>query len=211
MDNQAQMLKQQRIVIILLLVVLLFGLLISAFLISYYRFNYKSTGYEIERKWLIRAEDIPTEIMKTGGIHITQTYLNFSPEIRVRNINDTEFIMTVKADMSTDGLVRSEKEYYISREEYEHLLLKQEGNTINKTRYQYGVGDNIYEIDIFEGDLEGLTYLEVEFRSEEEAAAFEEPDWVLREVTDDIRYKNGHLARYGMPECGATVTGDGSD
>lgn len=200
MNNLAKKIKRQRIVIIVLLVLLLFGLLISVFLISYYRFSYKSTGYEIERKWLIRVEDIPTEIMKTRGDHITQTYLNFSPEIRVRNINDTKFIITVKADMSTDGLVRSEKEYYISKEEYENLLHKQEGNTIYKTRYQYSVGDYIYEIDIFEGNLDDLAYLEVEFQSEEEAAVFKEPDWVIREVTDDIRYKNGYLARYGMPK-----------
>lgn len=200
LNDKTKTIKRQRIVIIVLFAVLLLGVLISIFLISYYRFHFKSTDYEIERKWLISVEEIPTNILMTKGDHITQTYINFSPEIRVRNINDTEFIMAVKADMSTDGLVRSEKEYYISSEEYETLILKKVGNTIYKTRYQYSEDDYIYEIDIFEGELINLAYLEVEFKTEKEAIAFKAPDWVIREVTDDIRYKNGSLARYGMPK-----------
>ena len=28
---------------------------------------------------------------------------------------------------------------------------------------------------------------------------YETPDWVIKDVTSDINYKNGHLARYGIP------------
>lgn len=54
-------------------------------------------------------------------------------------------------------------------------------------------------IDIFSGELEGLAYLEIEFESEEEANNFKSYDWVIKDVTDDENYKNGHLARYGIP------------
>ena len=42
--------------------------------------------------------------------------------------------------------------------------------------------------------------MEVEFETQEKARAFETPKWVIKDVTDDIRYKNGYLARYGIPE-----------
>ena len=56
---------------------------------------------EIERKWLIREEDIPLNLNKAIKIDIVQTYLNFSPEIRVRNIdNGSQYILTIKSNMS---------------------------------------------------------------------------------------------------------------
>ena len=161
----------------------------------------EDTGEEIERKWLINIDNIPYDLSNAVKHNIVQTYLNFSPEIRVRNINNGErYILTIKSNMSVDGLTRDEKEYYISKEEYDNLLKKQEGNTIVKTRYQIFDNGNIIEIDIFENQLKGLAYMEVEFETEEKAKTFENPSWVIKDVTDDIRYKNGYLARYGIPE-----------
>ena len=42
--------------------------------------------------------------------------------------------------------------------------------------------------------------MEIEFLNMEEATAFVTPEWVIADVTDDVRYKNGHLARYGIPK-----------
>ena len=56
------------------------------------------------------------------------------------------------------------------------------------------------EIDIFSGDLQGLAYLEIEFIDVESAENFKEPEWVVKDVTTDLNYKNGYLARYGIPE-----------
>ena len=55
-------------------------------------------------------------------------------------------------------------------------------------------------IDIFHGELDGLAYMEIEFPTLEESLAFDTPDWVIKDVTDDIDYKNGHLARFGIPQ-----------
>ena len=101
--------------------------------------------------------------------------------------------------MSVDGIKRDEKEYYITEKEYENLLKKQEGNSIHKTRYQIKYNGEIYEIDIFHDQLEGLAYLEIEFENEKKAKEFNSPDWVIKDVTDNINYKNGYLARYGIP------------
>lgn len=77
---------------------------------------------------------------------------------------------------------------------------EQEGNTINKTRYQLNYNGFVFAIDVFKGDLKGLAYLEIEFPSREIGEAYPTPNWAIKEVTDDIRYKNGHLARYGIPD-----------
>ena len=158
---------------------------------------------EIERKWLIRPEDIPYDLngVDVYQYDIQQTYISFEPEIRIRNYNeDSAYELTVKTNLSADGLIRDEVVMSISREEYYNLILKKEGNTIHKTRYQFYADHQLIAIDIFHGDLEGLAYMEIEFASKEESDAFATPEWVIADVTDDIGYKNGHLAQYGIPE-----------
>ena len=187
--------------IIILSTLLIIAILLIIYLLVINTPMIEDSGEEIERKWLINVNDIPYNLEEGIEQKIVQTYINFSPEIRVRNINNGEkYILTVKSNMSVDGLNRDEKEYYISKEEYDNLLKKQEGNTITKTRYQIYDKGNIVEIDIFKNELQGLAYMEIEFETEEKARAFETPSWVIKDVTDDIRYKNGYLARYGIPE-----------
>lgn len=131
---------------------------------------------------------------------IEQKYICFSPEIRVRRINDgQQYSFAVKTNMTSDGMTRDEMEKNITKEEYENLVAKKEGNTVYKTRYQLLDGDYLIAIDIFDEQLEGLAYLEIEFENQEEALNFETPDWVIKDVTDDVNYKNGYLARYGIP------------
>lgn len=158
---------------------------------------------EIERKWLIsNVEDIPYDLSKAKKHDLVQTYISYSPEIRLRKVNDGEYyLLTIKSDMSVDGLVRNEQEYYISKEEYEHLLTKKEGRSIHKTRYSLPDGKkNTLEFDIFLDDLDGLVYLEIEFDNEREAKEFSQPNWIKKDVTDDKRYKNQSLSQFGIPE-----------
>ena len=158
---------------------------------------------EIERKWLIRPEDIPYDLNAPDVYQydIQQTYISFDPEIRIRNYNyDSSYELTIKTNLSYDGLVRDEVNMDINSEEYYNLLQKKEGNTIHKTRYQFYADHQLIAIDIFHGDLEGLAYMEIEFANITESDNFPTPDWVIYDVTDDIQYKNGHLARYGIPE-----------
>lgn len=163
--------------------------------------NILDDSIEIEKKWLIKNEDIPIKLSNAKKFKIEQTYINFSPEMRVRRINDGErYTFTLKTNMTNDGMQRDEIEFEISKEEYENLITKKEGNTIYKTRYQLLYEGQIIAIDIFEDDLKGLAYLEIEFENKEEAEKFETPSWAIKDVTDDINYKNGYLARYGIPK-----------
>lgn len=155
---------------------------------------------EIERKWLIDAEDIPFDLSKAKKDEMIQAYISFSPTIRVRSENKERFILCVKAKAKGSYLAREEFETELTQEQFEFLLAKKEGSIIEKTRYTIKENDLNYEIDIFHGDLAPMAYLEIEFSKVEDAVAFKSPSWVIKDVTDDFRYKNAGLAKYGKPE-----------
>ncbi len=158
---------------------------------------------EIERKWLIKEENIPYNLKgKNVEVYdIQQTYLCFDPEMRVRNYNNGEaYEYTMKTNMTKDGLIRDEVNIDINKEQYDNLIKKKEGMTIHKTRYQFYDKGEIIAIDIFHDELDGLAYMEIEFKTKKESDNYKDPDWVIKDVTDDVNYKNGHLARYGIPK-----------
>jgi len=177
--------------------------LLIAIFVSTFVSKGKVDNVEIEKKWLIDVEKIPYDLTKADKYSIEQTYICFDPEIRVRRINNGEnYTMTVKTNLTSDGLTRDEYEIFITEDGYNSLVKKREGITIHKDRYQLEDNGIIVALDIFKNELAGLAYMEIEFESEKEAEKYKEPDWVIRNVTDDVRYKNGHLARYGIPKEG---------
>ena len=195
------------IVLIIFLIFILLTILTLLFKSIIYDIKYSkkvddimADKFEIEKKWLIDKDKIPYDLSNAEVIGIEQTYISFSPEIRVRRINKgEEYTFAVKTNMTSNGMIRDEMENYITEEEYNNLIKKREGNTIYKTRYQFLDNNYVLAIDIFSGELEGLAYLEIEFENEEQANNFKEPDWVIKDVTGDVNYKNGYLARYGIP------------
>ena len=187
-------------ILVLIETIVIIGLGI-AFILKVNNSNILENDQEIEKKWLIRQEDIPYDLSKADKYEIIQTYINFSPEIRLRNLNNSEYVLTIKSDTALKGFVREEHEWLITKEEYENLITKKEGNTIYKTRYRFKDENNVeMEIDIFSGDLKGLAYLEIEFSNTESANGYLTPNWVIKDVTTDLNYKNGYLARYGIPK-----------
>lgn len=160
----------------------------------------EKTGLEIERKFLLDSSKIPYDLKTLDKYELTQAYISFSPEIRLRNADDWMYFLTVKAYVDQFGMVREEREFWITEQEYNTLMKKIEGNIIYKTRYQ-GMDENgvMFAIDIFKGNLAGLAYYEVEFPNVEAANKYTPPSWVGLDVTNDKRYKNGSLAQYGRP------------
>jgi CYTH domain-containing protein len=51
----------------------------------------------------------------------------------------------------------------------------------------------LWEVDVFEGDNQGLTIAEIELKSTDET--FELPPWIGQEVTGDKRYYNSYLSK----------------
>lgn len=150
---------------------------------------------EIERKFL--TKHIPFDITVYPCKQMTQAYLSFSPTIRIRQ-SDAAYILTVKGK---GHLAREEFELPLSKEEYDRLFLKTEGTPVTKKRYLVPLeGGLTAEVDLYEGELEGLMTTEVEFPSLAEAEAFLPPAWFGKDVSAEKAYKNTALSLYGMPK-----------
>lgn len=152
---------------------------------------------EIERKFLIR--DIPEDVKSSApNRSILQGYLitEGSEELRIRQ-KGKYFFITSK---SGSGLVRNESELPISEQQFNLMWPFTENKRVIKTRYTLQEGDLTLELDEYHGSLEPLATLEVEFKSEEEAKRFTPPSYVLKDITEDNRYKNAQLARNGIPD-----------
>lgn len=151
---------------------------------------------EIERKFLVAH--LPFSLTAHPGDTIRQGYVIATDdgiELRVRQ-RGMRFFQTIK--MGT-GLLRTEIEMELSRDQFERLWLHTEGRRVTKTRYAVPIGAHTGELDRFEGDLEGLFLIEVEFDSIAASQRFLSPDWFGKEVTEDERYKNKRLAVDGLP------------
>lgn len=152
---------------------------------------------ETERKFLLTR--LPEDLYHFPVKNIEQGYLCTNPVIRIRRSND-DYYMTYKSRMNVTkedsvALVCEEVELPLTKEAYYHLREKTDLRLITKKRYLIPLeGGLTCELDIFEGELKGLIFAEVEFKSEEEAGEFTLPDWFGKEVTFDDRYKNNVLA-----------------
>jgi CYTH domain-containing protein/CHAD domain-containing protein len=149
---------------------------------------------EIERKFLV-AEVPQTANRRTA---IEQGYLAIDElgEVRLRRIGG-ELLLTAKTG---HGEVRGEVEIPLSPGSFEELWELTEGRRVRKARHYVPLNGYLRaEVDVYEGDLEGLLTAEIEFASREEADRFRPPAWLGRELTGDERYANQSLATRGLP------------
>jgi adenylate cyclase len=145
--------------------------------------------YEIERKYLVDKQ----KWKPTGnGVKITQGYLvaESKKTVRVR-IKGRQAYLTVKGE--PNGIKRTELEYEIPVIEAEIMLEMADGFLIEKKRYLEKRGDFIWEVDVFEGENNGLVLAEVEL--ENESLQPEWPDWILEEVSGNEKYFNYNLSK----------------
>ena len=150
---------------------------------------------EIERKWVLEAE--PDGLGE--GSRIEQGYLAIDPagaEVRVRR-KGNKTLVTVKTGI---GLIRGEEEWPVEADRFERLWAMTADRQVVKTRYLVPLGGGLTaEVDVYDGDLDGLVTAEVEFPDEAAARAFVAPAWLGRDVTEDPRYGNRVLAVDGIP------------
>ena len=148
---------------------------------------------EIERKFTIKR--LPENLDSYGFLIIEQAYLTTEPTIRVRR-EDKKYYMTYKG-IGGDNTSLSHEEYNLplTKESYETLASKADGNVIRKKRVLIPYDKNLIELDIFAEPFESLIIAEVEFGSVEDANAFTPPDWFDEDVTDNPEYRNSYLSR----------------
>ena len=153
---------------------------------------------EIERKFLIEKSKIPNDLEQYPHNSLEQGYIITEPVLRIRKKNDT-YILTYKGP----GLMqREEVEFPLTKEAYEKLLTKTEGNIITKTRYKIPEQHNLtIELDIFSGMFEGLFLAEVEFPDEETANRYTPPEWFGKEVTHTNSFHNSTLSKLSKAEA----------
>ena len=104
----------------------------------------------------------------------------------------------------------------LTKEAYEHLSSKADGNIITKKRYLIPLNDDAFdedileanpelkaavqnrsikiELDVFEGVFTGRILAEVEFPSEEAALVYHPAEWFSQDVTGDPQYSNAHMS-----------------
>ena len=144
-------------------------------------------GVEIERKFLVDFEAIENY---DEEFYIKQGYILNSPEkvVRVR-VTDTKSYITIKG--KNIGATRPEFEYEIPYKDATEMLDTMCSSIIEKTRHIFHIFGDIWEIDEFHGENEGLVVAEVEIPSEDYDLRL--PNWIKQEVTDEAKYYNNNL------------------
>lgn len=152
----------------------------------------EETKLEIERKFLIKRENLPENLEQYPSKAIEQGYLCTEPVVRIRKSNDN-YYLTYK---SKGLLAREEYNLPLTKEAYEHLKPKADGIVISKVRYVIPEKDGLsIELDVFEAPYEGLLLAEVEFPNEEAAHAYQPPKWFGEDVTYSTEYHNSTLSK----------------
>lgn len=145
---------------------------------------------EIERKYLVKATGWKDA---AKSARYRQGYLSTTKEqtVRVRTVEDKAYL-TIKG--TSTGCSRAEYEYEIpfadASEILNNICVKP---LIEKIRYRVDYASQIWEIDEFLGDNQGLIIAEVELTSEDQK--IELPNWVDKEVSGDARYFNSNLVK----------------
>lgn len=154
-----------------------------------------ATNIEIERKFLVREDLLPT---LPKGTNVTQAYIFIEQdkEMRVR-ISGQKCKMTIK--ITKNEHTREEFEYYIDISEGTKLIESASNKApIEKVRYDITFENTEWTIDIFQGLNQGLVLAETELDHINQS--FSQPSWLREEVTYDKKYYNSYL--YSNPYSG---------
>lgn len=155
-------------------------------------------GIEIERKFLVSGDGWRAAAHEV--IPMAQGYINDQAamqhgtqkaSVRVRIQGHEAFLNLKSREL---GHTRQEFDYPIPVEDARALLALCVGGLVDKRRHLVQHAGHLWEVDEFLGDNAGLVVAEIELQHADEA--FERPEWLGEEVTDDARYYNLALAAH---------------
>ena len=158
--------------------------------------------FEIERKFLIKYPNIKylESLDNCEKVEIIQTYLlndNDEEEVRIRQRGkDGNYIYHKTIKKKVSALKRLEIEKRLTKDQYLDLLMKQdpECRQIKKSRYCLMHKGTYFEIDIYPF-WKDKAIMEVELKKEDETFEFPQCIKVIKEVSDDVNYKNYTIAK----------------
>lgn len=149
---------------------------------------------ELELTYL--AKRLPQGLRDCPSKQIVDCYFPVSaehPTLRLRRSGDA-FEMTKKLMAEgTDSSNMIEHTIDLDAAEYADIA-KAGGKRVAKRRYYYRFDGRQAEIDVFEGDLQGLVLVDFEFTNREEQLQFQLPDFCLADVTQEAFIAGGVLA-----------------
>ena len=147
-------------------------------------------GVEVERKFLVVGDAWREQV--ASSTRIVQGYLVRTGPVTVRaRVRGERAYLTIKG--VTRGISRAEYEYEIPTEDALAMIEDlADGPAVDKVRHLVPVGGHTWEVDVFAGANAPLVMAEVELASPDEP--FEQPEWAVRDVSDDARYYNANLA-----------------
>lgn len=152
---------------------------------------------EIEHKFLVVSDDWREKCV--GSVRITDGLVATTAgrKVRVRIAGEQSFV-TLKG--ARCGLARDEFEYSIPREDADRLLAFHcDGMVVSKTRY-FVVEDNFtFEVDVYDGILEGIVLAEAELSYA--GQSFPRPAWLGEEVTGRSEYKKATMLKSRLTEA----------
>jgi len=164
--------------------------------------------YEIERKFLV-ASDGWRSIPPLHVEPISQGYIPAENAcVRVRISRGAE--LTIKSK-PLDKNMRKRLEINVPIKTEEALILMRDvcAFELHKIRYTIDLSEsscdvgNRWEVDVFQGPLDGLIMAEIELFHEDDA--FLIPSWLGAEVTEHEGFSNYSLARDGLKYVGGLI------
>ena len=160
-----------------------------------------NNGIEIERKYLIKMPDMEKlrqtdnyDFSEIEQVYVSDTMDGMFGRIRKRGKNGVyKYYKTFKKDVT--AVTRIEIESEISEKEYKELKKHcREGfGIIEKTRHVFDYKGQTFELDIFPF-WNDKAFLEAEVSSEDTEIPIPPFIKVIKEVTEDLSYRNSALA-----------------
>ena len=115
---------------------------------------------EIERKFLVANHDWKDSVIRSIRIRDGLIANNKGNKARVRIAND---VATIALKSRRSGLARTEFEYVIPYSDAEEMLrIMCEGNVLDKARHFVSHAGNTWQVDVYEGLLDGIVLAEIE-------------------------------------------------
>ena len=145
--------------------------------------------FEVERKFLVANDGWKARVVRSVFLRDGLIASSNGNKVRVR-IVDEKATVTIKGPRRV--MRRAEFEYDIPVSDAEAILTHMcQGHILEKARHFVEHSDGMWEVDVYEGSLQGIVIAEIELRHENQT--IESPDWMGKEVTRDPRYRKVNM------------------
>ncbi len=157
----------------------------------------KYSRIEYERRFLVAPNADWKKFVEPYSKTFADKYLK-GARLRLRILSDSDsnrqLIKLTKKFESDSPYFQQITTIILSPNEYS-IFDALEGNRLKKVRYYHHYGNRGFSIDVFENELDGLVLCETESDGLEELMSVEPPEYVSREVTEDIFFQGGNLCK----------------